>query len=363
MTYDPYNPYVSQEGAPIGDAPRVLVVDDSAPSRAALAEVLEEGGCEIVGRAMDGAMALRMALEQEPDVITCDLEMPRMDGFTFLRILATTKAIPVIVVTSDARPEAALQALELGARDFVVKPGKGGPVEMKKLGAQLLTRVRALAAKKDRVPAWTTPPDVALPQDVRLVVIGTSTGGPRALRDLLARLPRRFTAPILVAQHMPPRFTAAFAERLKRQTGIDVAEARDGDEALPGQIRVAPGGRHLRVADAGGRLVLRVLPPSQGDRYVPSVDHLLTSAAEAARDKALGVVLTGMGKDGQLGAADLRRVGAPLWTESPLTAAIDGMPNAAAKAHGQAASLPLDELAMLLAKTLGDASGPMPASR
>lgn len=363
MSSDPFNPH-SMEGAPVGDPPKVLVVDDSAPSRAALAEILEQGGCEVVGRAMDGAMALRMALEQQPDVITCDLEMPRMDGFTFLRILATTKPIPVIVVTSDARPEAALQALELGARDFVVKPGKGGPVEMKRLGAQLLSRVRAIVARKDQVPTWTTPPDVPIPAEVKLVAIGTSTGGPRALRDLLARLPRRFMAPILIAQHMPPRFTAAFADRLKRQTGLDVAEARDGEPALPGQIRVAPGGRHLRVADSGGRLVLRVSPPAEGDRYVPSVDHLLVSAAEAAREKALGIVLTGMGRDGAQGAVALKNMRAPLWTESPLTAAIDGMPNAASKAHGSAASLPLDELALLLARTVGDGgSASFPVAR
>ncbi len=355
MTYDPYNPYVSQEGAPVGDGPRVLIVDDSAPSRAALAEVLEQGGCEVVGRAMDGAMALRMALEEEPDVITCDLEMPRMDGFTFLRILQTMKAIPVIVVTSDARPEAALQALELGARDFVVKPGKGGPVEVKRLGTQLLSRVRALARAKDRVPQWPAAPEVPIPADVKLVVVGTSTGGPRALRDLLGRMPRRFKAPLLIAQHMPPRFTAAFADRLKRQTGIDVAEARDGDLALPSQVRVAPGGQHLRVAkDASGRLVMRIAPPVAGDRYVPSVDHLFDSAASTVGAQTLGVVLTGMGKDGAVGAVALRAAGAPMWTESPLTAAIDGMPTAALKAHGAAASLPLDELATLLAKTLDE---------
>jgi len=343
---------LSSEGGPVdGPGPRVLVVDDSAPSRAALAEAIEDGGCQVIGRAMDGAMALRMVLEHDPDVITCDLEMPRMDGFTFLRILAKTKATPVIVVTSDARPEAALQALELGARDFVVKPAKG-PSEMRSLGHQLVSRIRALAAARNPVPAWAPPADVSVPPDVGLVVIGTSTGGPRALRDILGRFPARFRVPVLVAQHMPKHFTTAFADRLARSTGIDVAEARDGEVAMPSTVRIAPGGKHLRVVSVGERFVLRTSVSVGADRYVPSVDQLIQSAAEAAAGKLLALVLTGMGKDGAEGARICRQVGATLWTESPLTAAIDGMPAAAAAAHGQATRLPLDELASLLARVV-----------
>ena len=346
----PYN--ASQEGAPIdGSAPRVLVVDDSAPSRAALAEAIEEGGCQVIGRAMDGAMALRMVLEHDPDVITCDLEMPRMDGFTFLRILAKTKATPVIVVTSDARPEAALQALELGARDFVVKPARG-PAEMRTLGAQLVARIRALTQARNPVAAWAPPSDVTVPNDCSLVVIGTSTGGPRALRDIFGRFPAKFRVPVLVAQHMPKHFTTAFAERLCRSTGIDVAEARDGEVATSSMVRIAPGGKHLRVVAIAERFVLRTSSSTPADRYVPSVDMLLSSAAEAAGPKLLSLVLTGMGKDGAEGARVCRQAGAAMWTESPLTAAIDGMPAAAAAAYGNAIRLPLDELASLLARVV-----------
>jgi two-component system, chemotaxis family, protein-glutamate methylesterase/glutaminase len=342
----------SSEGLPVdGSSPRVLVVDDSAPLRAAIAETLEEGGCTVVGRAMDGSMALRLVMDEDPDVITLDLEMPRMDGFTFLRILQKTKNTPVIVITSDARPEAALMALELGARDFVVKPPR--PSEIKHMKAQLLARVRTLAALRGRVPqSWAAPPDVQVPSATSLVVIGCSTGGPRALRDLLSRLRPPLRAPILIGQHMPPRFTEAFAERLRKATGLDVAEGRDGEMLKNGAVRIAPGGRHLFVEATSGGFRLSVVEPQNADRWVPSVDLLFESAARAAGSRALGLVLTGMGRDGTEGARALRTAGAPLWTESPLTAAVDGMPAAAARAHGMADRIPIDELALLLARAL-----------
>lgn len=345
---------LSTEGLPITDAvrPRVLIVDDSAPQRAAIAEALEAGGCEVVGRAMDGAVALRLVSETNPDVITCDLEMPRMDGFTFLRILAKTRAIPVIVITSDARPEAALTALELGARDFVVKPVR--PNDLPRLQHQLIARIRALTQPKT-APAWPeSPTPLTLPTRRSLVVIGASTGGPRALRDIFAQLQRKPPKqPVLLAQHMPPRFTEAFAERLSRASGLDVREATDGEIVGPGVVRIAPGGRNLRVeAFVGDAVRVAVLEPGAGDRWVPSVDVLLSSAAMVARDRLLAVVLTGMGRDGAEGAKVLRDVGAPLWTESPATAAIDGMPQASALAHGNAQRLALDELAVQLARVL-----------
>ncbi len=345
------------DGAPVGGSePRVLIVDDSAPLRAAIAEALEEGGCNIIGRAMDGAMALRMVVDEDPDVITLDLEMPRMDGFTFLRILQKTRNTPVIVITSDARPESALLALELGARDFVVKPPR--PIDIKGMKAQLLARVRVLAAQRARVPpTWSPPAEVGVPTATSLVVIGCSTGGPRALRDMLSRLKAPMKAPILVAQHMPPRFTEAFAERLAKSTLLDVAEGKHGEVVHPGQVRIAPGGCHMHVEEANpaggpGRFRLRLSEMQQADRWVPSVDHLFISAAKVAGDKLLAIVLTGMGRDGVEGARAVRAAGAPMWTESPLTAAIDGMPLAASAAHGAADRIPLDEMANLLAKAL-----------
>lgn len=332
--------------------PRVVVVDDSASLRGALTEVLEAGGCEVVGRAMDGGMALRLVLDHEPDVVTCDLEMPRMDGFTFLRILAHQKPIPVIVVTSDTRPEAALQALDLGARDFVVKPGPGVR-DVSALGPSLVAKVHALAAeKRRRRPTWTPTPEVEPLADRELVVVGASTGGPSALRDLLMEVPQGFRCPILIVQHMPPRFTTAFAARLRRVTGLDVAEATPGEPLGPGVVRLAPGGSHLEVRRDQGHLVVDIVPPIPSDRYVPSVDRLFESAAAVVGRHLLGVVLTGMGRDGASGARALADQGAPLWAESAATAVIDGMPAAAAEAHGHAARLPLDDLAALFVRVV-----------
>ncbi len=349
----------SQEGMPIGDAnPRVLVVDDSAPSRAAIADVLEQGGCDVVGRAMDGSVALRLLEESDPDVITCDLEMPRMDGFTFLRILQKTRATPVIVITSDARPEAAIMALELGARDFVVKPSRPG--DMRHLAANLVSRVKALTlARRRSNPPWASAADVSLPDDIRVVIIGASTGGPRAIRDIIGRLRGPPRLPVLIVQHMPPRFTEAFADRLRKTSGFDIREAEDGEVVQPGQVRVAPGGRHLVVAGVVGDAVrVGLTDPAPPDRWVPSVDVAFSSAVGVVGASVLGIVLTGMGKDGGEGARVLAGVGAPLWTESPLTAAIDGMPLAAASAHGAAQRLGLDQLAATLARVLDKDGGP-----
>ncbi len=352
------------DGPPVAGAPapRVLVVDDSAPLRAAIAQTLTEGGCDVVGRAMDGALALRLVMEQNPDVITLDLEMPRMDGFTFLRILAKTKNTPVIVITSDVRPEAALMALELGARDFVVKPERAA--DIRGMHQQLLARVRTLAALRTHVTpaAWSARThDVAVPRDIALVAIGCSTGGPGALRDIFGQLrtaaaapqAHAIAAPIVVAQHMPPRFTAAFATRLQRSTGLDIAEARDGEVLSAGMIRIAAGGGHLDVdRNAAGAFVCRVTTHAGVERWVPSVDRLLSSAVDAAGKQLLGVVLTGMGRDGSEGAKALADAGATLWCESALTATVDGMPANAAASYGAAPRIDLDALAQLLCKTL-----------
>jgi two-component system chemotaxis response regulator CheB len=330
--------------------PRVLVVDDSASSRAALADALTAKGCEIVGRAMDGGIALRLALELEPDVITCDLEMPHMDGLTFLRILAQEKPLPVIVVTSDARPETAIRALELGARDFVVKPA-GGPRDFARLGDALAARAFALTAEKARERVLRAIPDVEVPR-VDLVVIGASTGGPRALRDVLGALDRKPRVPIAVCQHMPAGFTATFAERLSRATGLDVQEATNGAPLVAGAVRIAPGGAHFAIAPAPGGFFARVEPAAPTDGQAPSVDRLFVSAAACAGERVLGVVLTGMGRDGRIGAAHLAASGAPLWVEDASTAVVDGMPAAAADAHPRAVRLPLDAIGAKLARAV-----------
>jgi len=330
--------------------PRVLIIDDSAASRAQLATLLEERGCEVVGRAMDGGHGLRAVMELAPDVVTVDLEMPRIDGFTFLRILAQQRPTAVVVVTSDARPESALLALDLGARDFVVKPA-GGPASLASLGEALAQKVHALAGEAARPREMPAEQVVEIPDAISLVVIGASTGGPRALRDVVGAFPSVVRVPVVVAQHMPPRFTTAFAARLARHTGHDVREARDGELLAPGAIRVVPGGLHGTVRRSDDQLAIALTAPTSSERHVPSVDRLLSSAA-TLRAGVLGVVLTGMGKDGAVGAAAFAEAGLPLWVESPSTAVIDGMPVAAERAHGRAIALPLDELARHLARVV-----------
>jgi two-component system chemotaxis response regulator CheB len=348
----------SAEGRPVDDAaPRVLVVDDSPTLRALVADVLEQGGCHVVGRVMDGAMALRYVDETHPDVVVCDIEMPRMDGLTFLRIVAQTSATPVIVLTSHGRPENALAALDAGAREFVIKPSQ--PEELRSLAEQLLAAIRALtvARRRDRQPdgaerANNELVDVGIPASTELVVIGTSTGGPRALRELVGHVTCAPRIPIVIAQHMPPRFTGAFAERLARLGGLDIAEATDGATLAPGQIRIGPGGVDVVVERAGGGLRTRLRAPPTSARWTPSVDELFVSAAAACGDRVLGIVLTGMGRDGSDGARALRDVGAALWTESPTTAAIEGMPASAARSHGRASVAPLDVLGQALQRLL-----------
>src|SRR5262249_55587862 len=161
-------------------------------------------------------------------------------------------------------------------------------------------------------------------------------------RDILGRLRSPLTVPVAIAQHMPPRFTEAFADRLRKSSALDVAEAAEGELLTAGKIRVAPGGKHLTVIDQGGQLVCKLQEPSTPDRWVPSVDVLFNSAVAACGARTLGVVLTGMGRDGSQGAKALKAAGAPLWCESPLTAAVDGMPLSAAQAHGEADRVPLD---------------------
>jgi two-component system chemotaxis response regulator CheB len=225
---------------------------------------------------------------------------------------------------------------------------------MRMLQSQLVTRVRALTAASNRAPpTWGAPAEVSLPVGVRAVLLGASTGGPRALRDIVARLRQPPRLPVLIAQHMPARFTEAFADRLRKTSGLDVREARHGDVVTAGQIRVAPGGKHMGISGFGPEgLHLSLSEPVPADRWVPSVDVLLRTGATHLGADVLGIVLTGMGKDGGDGAKALRDVNAPLWTESPLTAAIDGMPLAASQSHGAAQRLPLDELAAMLARLL-----------
>ena len=324
-------------GSSFSGATRVLLVDDSATSRAHLSSILADApGFEIVGEASSGEEGLRQATALQPDVVVLDLQMPRMDGFTFLRLLLPRRPTPVVVVSSQARRTDVFRALELGALDFVAKPdGTAASLEafrdeiLAKCAAVRGLRLENLAARRP-MPVLAAAPQLA----PRVVAIGSSMGGPQALQQLLGAIPGDAPLAFLVAQHMPERFTATFADRLARATAFEAKEAEHGDRVTAGRILVAPGKRHLEVArDDDGALRARVLsaPEGDGSRYVPSVDRLFSSVAAACGSAACAVVLTGMGNDGRHGIQAVKRSGGLTLAESLNTAVVYGMPKAAAE--------------------------------
>ncbi len=315
-------------------AVRVLLVDDSATSRAHLSSILEDApGIQIVGQARDGEEGLQQAVKLQPDVIILDLQMPRMDGFTFLKLLMSRRPTPVLVVSSQARPSDVFRALELGALDFVAKPS-GTAVSLEAFRDEILQKCATVRALRlENLAARRPMPVVAAAAEVppRVVAIGASTGGPQALHQLLAAIPGDAPLAILVAQHMPERFTATFADRLARSTAFSAKEAEEGDRVAAGRILVAPGRRHMELArDEDGALRARILAAEGGSaRYTPSIDRLFASVARHCGAAACGVVLTGMGSDGREGIQSIKRAGGFTLAESADTAVVYGMPQAA----------------------------------
>ncbi len=299
---------------------RTLVVDDSAQVRRALVQILEAApDVRVVGQAADGQEALRLALELRPELILLDLEMPRMDGFTFLRFLRSQAPTPVLVLSRHDGRADVRRALELGAVGFVRKPPRNLPPSERDL-PELLSRIRGLRLAPE-------PAAAPVPALQRLVLLGASTGGPGAIARILADLPPDLPVAVLIAQHMPARFTASFAERLDRSCAFKVTEAREGDRLLSGMAFVAPGGQNLLVAGSARSPIVHL--EAGGGHYVPSVDALFASAARVVGAGALGVVLTGMGSDGRAGLAALRAAGARTIAEAPETSVVFGMPKAA----------------------------------
>ena len=348
---------------------RLLVVDDSAYNRRNIADVFVNAPeVEVVGKAADGEEALKLATLLKPDVITLDLEMPRMDGFTFLRILMAKQPTPVIVVSSYSQRENVFKALELGALDFVPKPDRLGPealdVRDEILSKVLLVRslrpsfVPTSLIRRQTSGSWTAdgrptafgdaPQSGTYKPPKHLVAIASSTGGPSALLTIFAKIPPATTAGFVVAQHMPDKFTRTFAERLDKRGPVRTSEAADGD--LVSQVTgfVCPGRKCMELAFSGSEVRLRVGPASTGDRYVPSADKLFKSAA-AAGTKVIGVILTGMGDDGVEGARAIRDAGGMIIAESAETAVVNGMPGAAVRAGVATKVLPLPQIAEFLA--------------
>ena len=332
---------------------RVLVVDDSAYNRQTITNMLEATpGVEVAGRAINGKEALKLVFDLEPDAITLDLEMPEMDGFSFLRLLMSKRPTPVIVISGYAQRDNVFRALELGALDFIAKPGRHISPDIRDIQDNLATKIsmvrrlqavrlkqRAaqLAAQRKAAKQPAPPPPEPPPKPPAMVIgVGASTGGPPAIQQLLGALNPDPSVAILVAQHMPARFTQAFAARLDRVVPFQVTEAKDGAVVSAGVVYVAPGAANLELELEGSeRAILRVVPPSKapgGASITPSADHLFKSAARAFGRNFCAVILTGMGSDGTAGARAARERGGGVFAENPETAVMPGMPHSAVEA-------------------------------
>lgn len=329
----------------------VLVIDDSATNRRTLTTLLESSAdVQVLDWAQDGEEGLKKVLELKPDVVTLDLEMPRLGGHTFLRLLMRVSPTPVIVISSYSHKSDVFKALELGAFDFIAKPPRGTPEALEGLRRELLDKVRAARHVKSGGRHGAALRSAVLSGEApQVIAVGASTGGPPAVQRLLEGLSAEPAVSVLVGQHMPSQFTRAFAERLDRIGPFTVKEAREGDVVAPGHVYIAPGGRHLLLTERSGRMELRTPSPVAADKYAPSVDRLFESAAEVLGSRAVAVVLTGMGSDGAQGVRGVRREGGETWAESEDTAVVFGMPKEAIATGAVTRVLPLDDIGSELA--------------
>jgi two-component system chemotaxis response regulator CheB len=331
---------------------KVLVVDDSAYVRKLAREMLSRSPfLEVVGTASNGEDALEQVERLRPDVVTCDLLMPHVDGVEFVRAQMARRPLPIVIVSAVAGQErAVMRALDAGAIDFVHKPTGLATERLGAIAGELIEKVKA-AGKADAarlVLAEAAAPRIpaVVPRGGRMdvVAIGVSTGGPQALRQLLPRLPTACPAALAIALHMPSGFTEFYARSLDELSGVPVREAKDGDEVRAGTVLLAPGGRHLGFERLpAGRVVARVTA-EPASLHRPSVDVLFRSAAEVFGERVLGVVLTGMGSDGRDGAAWIKAKGGVVLTEAAETCVVYGMPRSVVEAGLSDASVPLDRM-------------------
>ncbi|GAB4263551.1 MAG: chemotaxis response regulator protein-glutamate methylesterase [Deferrisomatales bacterium] len=333
---------------------RVLVVDDSAFVRRALTRAIEaDPEIQVVGTARDGGEALDQVARLDPDLVTLDVEMPRMDGLEALRRIMARAPRPVVMVSNltEAGAAATLDALELGALDYVPKTNGEHGGNLHGLSQVLVRKIKTLARRRVRPPETAAPPRPALRRRLgpaRYVVVGASTGGPPALQRLFADLPAGFGAPVVVVQHMPGAFTGAFARRLDAAGPLRVKEAEAGDLLEPGVGYLAPGGKQLQVVRCGPGLQLRITDTPSDALYRPSVDLALSSFAQAAGSDTLAVVLTGMGQDGREGVRNLKARGGWAIAQDEASCVVYGMPRAVAEAGLADAVLPAERIAAAL---------------
>ncbi len=355
---------------------RVLVVDDSGFFRRRVTEMLSsDSNLQVVGSASNGQEAIDQTLALKPDVITMDIEMPVLDGITATRRIMEKRATPIIMfssLTTDGA-KATLDALDAGAVDFLPKRFEDISTDKAEVRRMLCERVSSLAHRpvqvRSSIPVATTksaqpaskPRESNLPQravtaipkgEIRLLAIGTSTGGPVALQEVLTKLPKNYPVPVLLIQHMPGSFTPSFAQRLDGLCAIGVKEAQDGDVLHPGQAYLAPGGRQMMLEKRGNDTILRIVDAATPQTYKPSVDITFTSIAKLFPRQTLAVVMTGMGADGRDGARLLKQGGSRIWTQDESSSVVYGMPAAVKDAGLSERELSLKDIGPALA-TLG----------
>jgi two-component system chemotaxis response regulator CheB len=339
---------------------KVLVVDDSAYVRKVVKQMLSRSPfLEVVGTARDGREALELVEQLDPDVVTCDLIMPELDGVGFVREQMRRRPLPIIIMSiASETGEAALTALDAGAVDFVQKPTALATEKIFEVSDELIEKVKSAASIPMARVRTSAPAAEAAPQSpasvkreelVDVVVIGISTGGPQALKQLIPQLPADFPAPVAMVMHMPVGYTEMYAQKLNELSPLEVREAHEGDVLRAGVALLAPAGRHLTFRRRAGGEVAAHLDSRPFDLpHRPSVDVLFKSAAEVYGQRVLGVVMTGMGSDGKQGAAWIKAQGGLVYTESEETCVVYGMPLSVVEAGLSDRSVPLDRMAQAI---------------
>ncbi|CCD85471.1 Chemotaxis Response Regulator protein CheB-glutamate methylesterase [Bradyrhizobium sp. ORS 285] len=330
---------------------RVLIVDDSAFVRQVLTEILSsDPAIDVVGAAPNPIVARDMIKSLTPDVVTLDIEMPRMDGLAFLDKIMSLRPMPVLMISSLTQKGAdtAVRALEMGAFDCIAKPVVGLVEGLPALRNEIIGKVKAAAVAniRPRSGEQVRPvqrPGVTYNSSEKIIAIGASTGGVEALQELLTALPSDVPA-VVVTQHMPAMFTASFASRLNQLCAVTVKQAENGERVLPGHVYIAPGGFHLELARNGANYVCRVHDEPAVSGHRPSVDVLFRSVAHAAGPNAIGIILTGMGRDGAMGLLEMRSAGAPTIGQDEASCVVYGMPKAARDNGAVEIELPLGKI-------------------
>jgi two-component system chemotaxis response regulator CheB len=335
---------------------RVVVIDDSAYVRKVVREILSRSPfLEVVGTARDGREALDLVEQLNPDVITCDLIMPELDGVGFVREQMKRRPVPIIIMSvAKETAEAALTALDAGAIDFVQKPTALASEKIFEVSNELIEKVKAaghIALNRIPIPpqlqsAATVEPAVDGTHSVDMVVLGISTGGPQALKRLIPQLPSDFPVPMVMVMHMPVGYTEMYAAKLNESSSLEVREAAERDEMKPGRVFLAPAGRHLTLKrNADGKVVTHLDARPFSTLHRPSVDVLFQSAAEVYGKRVLGVVMTGMGSDGKQGAAWIKSQGGLVFTEAESSCVVYGMPGVVMEAGLSDKSVALEDMA------------------